>query len=202
MFGSYWWNPIYQFSWGWLKYSWTFMVFNAFITIEEKMWCLKFKQLRKGWRGVPGWLSVWVSAFGLGHDPGIELHIRLPTGSLILPLPMSLPLSVCLSWINKYDLKKNGVKIINTNIKHEKQEKQMICREVNSLGNRGIAKGIIDPWWTGRLENRDENRNFQTVKQKNYKCMKSEMEKDVWKCRWHYYRLSTNMEMIIILVNV
>ncbi|CAK7320259.1 hypothetical protein VULLAG_LOCUS22521 [Vulpes lagopus] len=29
--------------------------------------------------------------------PGIESHIRLPAGSLLLPLPMSLPLSVCVS---------------------------------------------------------------------------------------------------------
>ena len=28
--------------------------------------------------------------------PGIESCIRLPMGSLLLPLPMSLPLSVCL----------------------------------------------------------------------------------------------------------
>ena len=29
---------------------------------------------------------------------------QLPTGSLLLPLPMSLPLSVCLLWINKYNI--------------------------------------------------------------------------------------------------
>ena len=29
--------------------------------------------------------------------PGIESHIGLPTGSLLLPLPMSLPLSVGVS---------------------------------------------------------------------------------------------------------
>ena len=28
-------------------------------------------------------------------DPGIESHIGLPTGTLLLPLPVSLPLSVC-----------------------------------------------------------------------------------------------------------
>ena len=35
------------------------------------------------------------------RGPGIESHIGLPAGSLLLPLPMSLPLSSCLSWINK-----------------------------------------------------------------------------------------------------
>ena len=29
--------------------------------------------------------------------PVIKSHIRFPTGSLLLPLPMSLPLSLCLS---------------------------------------------------------------------------------------------------------
>lgn len=36
---------------------------------------------------------------------------------------------------------KKGVKTINTNTKPETQEKQMIRTEVNSLQNRGIAKG-------------------------------------------------------------
>ena len=49
--------------------------------------------------GVTQWLSVclWLRSWG----PGIESHIRLHTGSLLLPLPVSLPLSVCLSRINK-----------------------------------------------------------------------------------------------------
>ena len=51
----------------------------------------------------PGWLSSWASAFGSGHNPGSwdrVLHQALcSAGSLLLPLPMSLPLS--LSWINK-----------------------------------------------------------------------------------------------------
>ena len=45
---------------------------------------------------MPGWLSDWVSAFSSGHDPvsGIESRIGLPEGSLLLPLPVSLPLCV------------------------------------------------------------------------------------------------------------
>ena len=35
------------------------------------------------------------SAQGVIPGARIESHIRLPTGSLLLPLPMSLPLSVC-----------------------------------------------------------------------------------------------------------
>ena len=31
------------------------------------------------------------------RGPGMESHIGLPAESLLLPLPMSLPLSVCLS---------------------------------------------------------------------------------------------------------
>ena len=34
-------------------------------------------------------------------SPGIESHTGLPAWRLLLPLPMSLPHSLCLSWINK-----------------------------------------------------------------------------------------------------
>ena len=37
------------------------------------------------------------SAQGVVPGPGIMTHIRLPAGNLLLPLPMSLPLSLCLS---------------------------------------------------------------------------------------------------------
>ena len=59
-------------------------------------------------RGTPRWLSSWASAFGSGCDPspGIEFRIRLPVRSLLLPLPMSLPLILCLLWINKSFFKK------------------------------------------------------------------------------------------------
>ena len=40
-------------------------------------------------------------------SPGIESHIRLLAWSLLLPLPVSLPLYVCLSWINKIFFKKS-----------------------------------------------------------------------------------------------
>ena len=41
------------------------------------------------------WLQVW------SRVPGIESCLGFPAGSLLLPLPMSLPLSLYLSWINK-----------------------------------------------------------------------------------------------------
>ena len=36
----------------------------------------------------------------------MDFHMGLPVRSLFLPLPVSLPLSLCLSWINKQNLKK------------------------------------------------------------------------------------------------
>ena len=41
-------------------------------------------------------VSGWASAFGSGliPAPGTESHIQLPPGSLLLPLPVSLPLSL------------------------------------------------------------------------------------------------------------
>ena len=40
------------------------------------------------------WVAQWLST---SQDPRIKSQIGLPTGSLLLPLPMSLPLSLCLS---------------------------------------------------------------------------------------------------------
>ena len=50
---------------------------------------------------VAQWLSVclWLRAWSWG--PGIEPPVGLPAGSLLHPLPVSLPLSVCFSCINK-----------------------------------------------------------------------------------------------------
>ena len=41
------------------------------------------------------------SAQGMITGLGMEFHIGLPMGSLLRPLPMSLPLFLCLSWISK-----------------------------------------------------------------------------------------------------
>ena len=58
----------------------------------------KKKNSRGVW--VTQWLSIclWLKAWSQG--PGMESRIRLPTESLLLPLLMSLLLSLCVSWIN------------------------------------------------------------------------------------------------------
>ena len=50
---------------------------------------------------VAQWLSIcfWPRAWSPG--PGIKSHVRLPTGSLLLPLLISLPLSLSVSLMNK-----------------------------------------------------------------------------------------------------
>ena len=50
---------------------------------------------------VAQWLSICFQLRAWSQGPGIEFCIRLPAESLLLPPPMSLPLSLCLSWINK-----------------------------------------------------------------------------------------------------
>ena len=60
--------------------------------------------------------------------PGIQPCIRFPTGSL-LPLPTSLPLSLCLSWINKF-------------FKEKKKERKAIFRKKKEGG--GLVQ---DPHW-------------------------------------------------------
>ena len=52
------------------------------------------------------WFSIYLWLRSWSQGPGIESWIRLPTGSLLLPLPRSLPLSLSLSWINKICKKK------------------------------------------------------------------------------------------------
>ena len=50
---------------------------------------------------VSQWLRVCLQLRSWSQGPGIKSCIRLPPGSLLLPLPMSLPLFLSLSWINK-----------------------------------------------------------------------------------------------------
>ena len=70
---------------------------------------IKFKNLR-----TPGWLSCGdlPSARGVIPGSGIKFHIVLLAGSLLLLLPVSLPLSLSLSCINKENLFKK-LKISN-----------------------------------------------------------------------------------------
>ena len=46
------------------------------------------------------WVALWLSAFGSGHGPrvlGLSPTVGLPAGSVLLCLPMSLPLPLCVS---------------------------------------------------------------------------------------------------------
>ena len=60
--------------------------------------------------GTPGWLSGWASAFGSGHDPRFRDQIPhwAPCKEPASPSAMCLPLSVCLSWIDKNKILKNN----------------------------------------------------------------------------------------------
>ena len=49
--------------------------------------------------GIPGWLSGLAQARSWG--PGIESRVGLPAWSLLLPPPVSLPLFLYMSIINK-----------------------------------------------------------------------------------------------------
>ena len=60
--------------------------------------------LKTGWDWA-AWGAQWFSAYlwlrARSWRPGIESHVGLPAWGLLLPLPVSPPLSPCLSWINK-----------------------------------------------------------------------------------------------------
>ena len=50
---------------------------------------------------VAQWLSICLRLRVCSWDPRIEFHIGIPLGSLSLPLPMFLPLLLCVSLMNK-----------------------------------------------------------------------------------------------------
>ena len=68
-------------------------MYHSYPCLKRENWDVK-KVL-----GTPGWLAVerLPSAQGMIPRSGIEFCVRLPVRSLLLPLPMSLPLSLCLS---------------------------------------------------------------------------------------------------------
>ena len=71
------------------------------VTDVRKMYYLQLKlwQIRDNIIGVPGWLSGWAICLWLrawSWGPGIKPCIGVPAESLLLPLPVSLPLSLCL----------------------------------------------------------------------------------------------------------
>ena len=84
-------------------------MFMAALSTVAKLWkqlkCpLTDEWIKKMWCGdawVAQQLSVCLSLRVWSWSPRMESHIRIPAWSLLLPLPMSLPFSLCLSWINK-----------------------------------------------------------------------------------------------------
>ena len=67
--------------------------------IHVTNFCFKWSYTRDTWLAQQLSVCLWLRAWS--WSPGIKSHIRLPAWSLLLPLPMSLPLSLCVSWINK-----------------------------------------------------------------------------------------------------
>ena len=59
-------------------------------------------------------LSVYLRLRFQSRGPRIKSHVGLPAWSLLLPLPVSLPLSVYLSRINKILKKKKRKKLADT----------------------------------------------------------------------------------------
>ena len=61
-------------------------------------------RLRDAWVAEQLSICLWLRLWSQG--PRIKFCIGLPAWSLLLPLHVSLPLFLCLSWINKWNLKK------------------------------------------------------------------------------------------------
>ena len=69
-------------------------ILNSYILDSYKF----FLKMKRSWDAlVAQWLSVSAFSAGHGRGPGIQSCIRLPGKSLLFPLPMSLPLPLCLS---------------------------------------------------------------------------------------------------------
>ena len=97
--------------------SWTFIMTSETGRGAWYTWlntfpiCTFFQKQKRGtwvaqWLSVCLWLRLW------SQSPRIEFCIRLPTGSLLLPLPTALPLSLCLSWKIKKIFFKNQQEVL------------------------------------------------------------------------------------------
>ena len=82
------------------------------MVLEKATYCVSSRICLNFWASISlsiwdAWVAQQLSAClqlrSWSWSPGIESHIDLPAWSLLLPLPVSLPLSLslCLSWINK-----------------------------------------------------------------------------------------------------
>ena len=69
------------------KYWSEFFIIAGYLKLDSKV-------KRDTW--VALWLSICLPLRAWSWDPGIESHFLLPVGSLLLPQPISLPLSVSL----------------------------------------------------------------------------------------------------------
>ena len=81
-------------------------VMLAYPVYSQSATCIKKKQKTKNKQtnkktGQPGWLSSLAPPLAQGLILETQDGVWLPAWSLLLPLPVSLPLSLCLSSINK-----------------------------------------------------------------------------------------------------
>ena len=68
---------------------------SKFEVYQKKKSDLENRKVEDTW--VAQWLNVCLWLRSCSQGPAIKSHIRLPTGSLLLPVPITLPLCVCLS---------------------------------------------------------------------------------------------------------
>ena len=81
----------------------------------------------------------------------MESHVRLPAGSLLLPLPMSPPLSVCLSLIKKNILRKRFTNVATIVLGHDSpgvfpffpsESKKLLVFSINWTTRNALHKSI------------------------------------------------------------
>ena len=109
-----------------------------------------FQHIQKQGTGMPEWLSDWASAYGSVVIQGFWDQVPhqappLPARSLFLPLPMSLPLPLCLSWINKILKKKQKMTIFFW--KEQDRKYFSLCRSCDT-------SYICSTWVLGETSNR------------------------------------------------
>ena len=92
---------------------------------------------------MPQWLNICLPLRSWSLGPGMESHIGLPMKSLLLSLPMLLPLSLCLSWIIKI-LKNKEKENVRRDFKIWRNKWQYLSNELMDWENR-VLGSITDP---------------------------------------------------------
>ena len=114
---------------------------HMFMYIDFRLWIcnIVFKRINFG----DPWVAQQISGCLLrpgawSWSPGIESHIGLPEWSLLLPLPVSLPLSLslCLSWINK--ILKNNKKIKGSTFRRASVAQSFQCLSLHFSSGHDI----------------------------------------------------------------